>query len=196
MAFSHWYDRKEICKRALPEFFADCCTRRPIGARPKGPRGAHKGPALEGPGRHTRAQQQQGDDVSPSTKGPRATKGLAHEGPGGPPGPGPQGLREATRARPTNKGPVKPTRAQVAHMAGCLWAPWALWAGPRPCGPPGLWAAPLRVPWALVGSVALVGRAIVGPPGPLRAPIGPCEPPWAPVSWALVGPPGPLWAEP
>ena len=60
-------------------------------------------------------------------------------------------------------------------------------------------------------SWALVGRALVGPPGPLWA--GPCGPPWATVGqalmglpWALVrralvgralvGPPVPLWARP
>ena len=59
----------------------------------------------------------------------------------------------------------------------------------------------LRPPWALVG------QALVGTPGPLWAPLGPCGlpgplwagplwAPWALVGRALVGPPGPLWARP
>ena len=57
--------------------------------------------------------------------------------------------------------------------AGPLWAPWAL-------------MVQALVGWALVGTRwALVGRALVGPPGPL-GPYGP----------GSCGPPGPSWAGP
>ena len=47
MAFSHWYDRKEISNGELLGVFAECCIRGPGGSRyfP-----AHEGPAHEGPG--------------------------------------------------------------------------------------------------------------------------------------------------
>ena len=41
---------------------------------------------------------------------------------------------------------------------------------------------------------ALVGRALVGPPGPLSATVGPSGFPWAFVDQALVSTPGPLFA--
>ena len=46
-------------------------------------------------------------------------------------------------------------------------------------------AGPLWASWALVG------RALVGLPVSVWAPLGPCGRPWA-----LVGAPWPLWAEP
>ena len=69
---------------------------------------------------------------------------------------------------------------------------------------------PFGRPWALIG------RALVGPPGLLWAPLGPCGPAWALLGRALVaslqagplwatlgpygpglkGPPGPSWAGP
>ena len=69
--------------------------------------------------------------------------------------------------------------------------------GPRPCEP--LWAL-FGSPWALAGR-ALVPRALVGHPGPLWAPLGPCGPDpcrsgACGLPCALVGSPGPLQARP
>ena len=46
------------------------------------------------------------------------------------------------------------------------------------------------VRWRALMGRALMGRAL------LRAPLGPYGPPWALVGRALMGPPGPLWAGP
>ena len=69
-------------------------------------------------------------------------------------------------------GPLGPVGRALVGSRGRLWA-GPLWAPLGPCG----------LPWALVG------------------PLGPCGPPWAIVGRALVGralvaPPGPSWARP
>ena len=85
----------------------------------------------------------------------------------------------------------------VPGTAGALMGP----LGPHWLGPSGLpWAlmgrAVVGTPWALMGRALVSGlgacghpQALVGSPGPLRAPLGSFWP-------ALVGPSGPLRARP